>query len=137
MKLYHTSPRPLTHIDTNGYYGDVLFFSSKPWWRSELTRRWVYVLELEDHDVIPVGDFNGDDMNAIELLTSSLECSHQQAVGLLSGKLEPADESEARLVVRAQARAAKDAGYTAALLPDGNYIVGMRGLFGKLSTVSN
>lgn len=131
MKLYHTSPRPITHISQNGSYGDCLFFQlHKPWERNELPRQWVYEMELPDYDIMPVAEMSEDDVNAVELLASTLLVDKQQAVCLLSGVAEPADFFEERAVVRARCRAARDAGRTGVLLEDGvTYVASMSGIY--------
>lgn len=84
MKLFHTSPNPITHVTENGLFGPFLCFASKPYIMTAATAPVVYTLELDESEVIDAaGLFYHDDAAKLQVFVEEvmelLGCDEDEA----------------------------------------------------------
>lgn len=130
MKIYHTSPAPITAITSNGTFGESLCFSDRVYSMS-VGAVVVYSLEIEEADVIDAAHFEASDApEALAQLAHVLDCDQDQALEYLTGAECHEDAEMDWYVQGMMGSAAKEAGYKAARSRDEQgtvYIVPMLG----------
>lgn len=130
MKIYHTSPAPITQIKKTGTFGECLCFSSSVYSMS-VGAVVVYSLEIEESEVIDAADLElSDAPDTIAHVASVLECDEYEALDYLTGSEVHADPELDWFVQGQMGAAAKEAGYKAARSQDEQgavYIVPMFG----------
>jgi hypothetical protein len=114
MKIYHTSPAPISTINDDGAFGESLCFSSSIYSMS-VGDVVVYSLEIDEADVIDAGDFEFSDAPlTLQRLARFCECDDDQALEYLSGRDNHPDPETDWFIQGLMGSAAKEAGYRAA-----------------------
>ena len=52
LTLYHTSPEPITHIRSDGLFGDSLCFAVRPYVMTAAARPQVYRIDLPGDQIV-------------------------------------------------------------------------------------
>jgi hypothetical protein len=131
MKIYHTSPAPITQIKKTGTFGECLCFSSDVYSMS-VGAVVVYSLEIEGSEVIDAADFElSDAPNTVAHVASVLECDEYEALDYLTGSEAHADPELDWFVQGQMGAAAKEAGYKAARSQDEQGAVYIVPMFGR------
>lgn len=131
MELFHTSPNKITKIDTNGRFGEFLFFSSDEY-VTTASEHVTYKIELNDAAIIDAGQlFYHNDAakldNLVTELANRLGVDTDNAEALIEesksvydiDSIEPEDAADASWDVQQfTARAAKLLGFRGVAVND-------------------
>ncbi len=56
MIIYHTSPRKITEIRSDGVFGSGLFFALDPYWMKFSEDGYIYSLDRDNLNILEIGD---------------------------------------------------------------------------------
>ena len=137
MRVYHTSPKEIENINTDGMFNDCLFFSETPYSMS-ISEVMTYALDI--NDTIEVSSFfYQDDCEKLNDIVSEImnyfNTDNETAQNLLDSTIESwelSDDAEASFYIQAmQGRAGKELGYDGACSEDEQGAVYIIPMFGR------
>lgn len=151
LTLYHTSPGPITHIRSDGLFGDSLCFAVRPYVMTAAARPQVYRIDLPCDQIVEASTFfYRDDCDKLAGIVAQVVemvgCDEDAAENLLSGRralvdmAEDFDPEQDFEIQRLQAEAAKVLGYRACQTIDEQgvmWLVSMSGHEADLIDVTN
>ena len=151
LTLSHTSPEPITHIRSDGLFGDSLCFAVRPYVMTAAARPQVYRIDLPGDQIVEASTFfYRDDCDKLAGIVAQVVemvgCDEDAAEDLLSGRRALVDMAEDFNpeqdfeIQRLQAEAAKVLGYRAVKTTDEQgslYLVSKSGHEADLIDVTN
>jgi len=141
MKLFHTSPKKITKINSRGMFGESLCFSSSVYSMS-VGEVIVYSLEIDESEVIEAQRFfYYDDSEKLNDIISQImdvcEVEEEEAKSFLENKSNPDDAEDGFWIQGLMGDAAKILGFKAAQSEDEQGIVYIVPMMGKESELIN
>ncbi|MGY3805449.1 AcrIF11 family anti-CRISPR ADP-ribosyltransferase (plasmid) [Pigmentibacter ruber] len=91
VEIYHTSPEKITEIHEDGYYGDVFFWASRPYWTTG--RAEIYKLELNDNEIIEAYELYDEEI--ITKIAKKVNVDLETAEKFLKGSINEWDYFDA------------------------------------------
>lgn len=143
MEIFHTSPAPITAINSYGMFGECLCFSSS-FYQMAACEVLVYKMEISENEIVKAGSFfYRDDCDKLSGIVANImelaDCDEDQAQEYLSqNDNHPDDEIDWR-IQGYSGEAAKALGFRACQAQDEQgavYIVPMRGREADLILIS-
>lgn len=139
MRLYHTSPEPITAIHGDGLFGSHLFFSSRIYVMTAQSTHVTYAVEIDESDVISAGRlFYHPGAARLDALVAEVagrfDISAETAEHLIEESIAPHEvegrDIDAWEIQHATARAASILGYRGVAVRDEQgtaYMIDMKG----------